>query len=172
MAYTKLDVVPPNLESTLGELLQQQRVADPLQAMLMPELLAAGRLVELDDGIQVWVGCVLHDNPLTPQVDFATVAFALQDGQPWRKSNGQLVCLLFWHGVLPDTVPVLGVAPLRTALSMIALGEPQPQRAIEPPAADGPTETDLIALPYVADRCIRTYIAAAQELAVPLTDVL
>lgn len=136
-------------------------------------VLAAGAAVDLDDGTPVWLSCIHHDRPETPQVDFLTVAIACTpEGVPWVKGNGQHVAVVFWHGMFPDVLAALSVDVARRALLMVALGEPQPQVPITPPAEGGPLERDALQISDCAARSIRSAITAANEIAAPLGDVL
>lgn len=167
MTYKKIESTVP--ADALAQALAQNCVTDPVT----DDLLAAGSAVQLETGAKVWLSCVVHDRPDTPQVDFVTAAIALQaDGQPWLKPNGQLVCSVFWSGLWPDALAALGIDTVRRALLMVALGEPQPQVDIPTPAAGGPTQQDAIPGIAAASHSIRTAITSANELTAPLADVL
>lgn len=169
MSYTKLAVPLAGVADALAQALSQNSVTEPVA----DDLQAAGASVQLETSTKVWVSCVVHDKPETPQIDFLTVAIAFDSaGDPWLKANGQLVCNVFWSGLWPDCLAALGIDTVRKALLMVALGESQPQVSIPTPAEGGPTQQD--AIPGIAaDSCsIRPSIKAALELSAPLADVL
>jgi len=168
MSYTKIAGTVPGLQVALAAVLGQFGVEAPVAG----ELIAAGSRVRLETADDVWVSSIVHDKPDTLQVDLVTVAIALRDGAPWQKANGQYVAVVFWHGLFPDVLASLGVSTARKALMMVALGEPQPQVPIVPPAVDGPTQRDAIELGDTSDRSIRFVITAARELEAGLEDVL
>lgn len=175
MTYTKRSSLVPDIEDALTVTLAQQGLAGDggVAQDVAPSLLSAGVAVDLEDGAGVWVSCIVHDRPETPQVDFLTVAIALDaSGAPWVKGNGQIVAVVFWHGLWPDVLAQLGMGTTRKALMMVALGEPQPQVPVVEPAGGQPTERDAIPLADAAARSIRTAITAAGEIAAPLEDVL
>lgn len=164
--YTKLTSSIVTLQDIESVLLQQG-----VDIGLAQALMDAKAEVQINSGETAFVSCIMSDDPRTPQIDFITVAVAVKDGIAQVKPNGQYVCSVFWHGVMPDSVPVLGVSTIRKSLMMIALNEPQPTRTVI--EADGTTsERPVVDIPYTADRCIKTYIDAAVELSAPLEDVL
>lgn len=170
MSYAKTSLAVTGLDAAVQQALDQNRVTEVSAA----ELALAGALVQLDGtGPLAWVGCVVHDRPETPQIDFLTVALACDgDGTPRAKANGQVVAQVFWSGVWPDQLAALGIDTVRKALMMMALGEPQPQVPIPVPADGGPTEQDALPIATPEAHSIRSEIQAADELAAPLADVL
>lgn len=169
MSYSKLADTIPALADAMALALTQTAV-DPAVA---DGLLAAGSVVELETGDKVWVSCIAHDKPDTPQVDFITVGIACRpDVTPWAKPNGQLVCSVFWHGVWPQALADLGISTVRKALLMVAMGEPQPQVPIPTPAEGGPTQQDALQGLSGVPLSIRSAITAATETTAPLDDVL
>lgn len=168
MTYEKLTTPIPGIETAVASALAQVAISEPVQT----SLLAAGSSVELETGDVVWLACIVYDRPETPQIDLLTVAIACKGGTPWAKANGQIVASVWWSGLWPDQLARLGIDTARKALSMIALGEPQPQVDIPDPAEGGPTQMDAIPLGDASVHSIRTAITAATELAAPLTDVL
>lgn len=168
MSYSKLSETIPGIAEAAAAAMSQAGVSEPV----FDALLAAGSAVLLETGDTVWVSCVVHDRPETPQVDFITVALACKDGAPWAKPNGQFVAQVFWHGLWVEPLATLGIDTVRRALMMIALGEPQPQVPIPSPDPEGPTEQDAIPLSDPTDRSIRKAITAALEIASPVADVL
>jgi len=171
MSYTKLTDPIPGIADAVTQALAQNGVDI---AGIADDLLSAGTAVQLETGDKVWVSCIVHDRPETPQIDFLTVAIACRpDVTPWLKSNGQLVCSVFWSGLWPNNLAALGIDTVRKALQMVALGEPQPQVPIpnpDPPPA--PQAQDAIPGIVEASHSIRTAITTATELTAPLADVL
>lgn len=168
MSYVKLTDPIAGIDAALVSTLAQNAITESVAA----ELLAAGASVQLETGDVVWVSCVVHDRPQTPQLDFITVAIACKDGTPWVKANGQGVSSAWWSGLWPDRLACLGIDTVRRALSMIALGEPQPQADLPDPAEGGPTQQDALPIADASVHSIRTAITAATEIAAPLADVL
>jgi hypothetical protein len=172
MSYTKLDPPPPPDASEALTLALQQNGVDPSIAQTM---LSSAALVQLETGEKVWVSCVADDQPDTPQLDFLTVALALNEAGDaiWLKPNGQPVGRVFWQGIWPEQLATLTIDVVRKACMMLALGEPQPQVDIPNPEEGGPTQQDALPVGDVAGSfSVRTAIAAARELAAPLADVL
>lgn len=174
MTYTKQPGAAPGITAALEATLVQHGLAGEggLAADVAPPLEAAGALVRLETGVDVWVSCVVYDRPETPQVDFLTAAIAYRSGMPWKKPNGQYVASVFWHGLWPDVLAALSIGTTRKALMMVALGEPQAQVAVVNPPAGSPTTRDAIPFSDAAARSIRTAITAANEIAAPTADVL
>lgn len=171
MSYTKLTDPIPGLADAVAQALAQCGVSIDGMA---DALLAAGSAVQLETGDKIWVSCIVHDRADTPQIDFLTLAIACRpDVTPWLKSNGQLVCSVFWSGLWPDNLAALGIDTARKALLMVALGEPQPQVPIPNPDPE-PAPQAQNAIPGIAadSHSIRTAIIAATELTAPLADVL
>ena len=170
MSYTKLTDPIADIVATVASALAQNGVTDPVA----DALLSAGQAVQLETGDKVWVSCVVHDRPETPQVDFITVAIACRpDVTPWVKPNGQLVASVFWSGVWPDVLASLGIDTVRRSLMLVALGEPQPQVPIpNPDPAPAPQTQDAIPGINAASHSIRTAITAGTELSAPVADVL
>lgn len=172
MSYEKRDTLVPDLAAAVTSALEQNGVR--IEG-LADELAAAGAVVQLDgNGPLVWVSCVVHDRPETPQIDLLTVAFACApDGSPRVKPNGQLVAQVFWSSVWPDVLASLGIDTVRKALMMVALGEPQPQVPIpNPEPAPAPQTQDAVPMATPESHSIRSQITTADELAAPLADVL
>lgn len=138
------------------------------------ELVAAGSFVTLDDGSVVWCSSIIHDLPETPQIDFLTLAFQVDGAAARRKANNQVVGIATWRVVFSEHLDAWTVPTIRRACLMIALGESQPQVPIPTPAVDGPTEQDVFVLPDMdkSNGSVRTAIAAADQIAAPLTNVL
>lgn len=168
MSYVKVTTPVPGVASALAAVLSNFGVAEPVESLLQQ----AGTRVRLETGDEVWVSSIVFDKPDTLQVDLITVAIALKDGAPWQKPNGQHVATVFWHGLFPDALAALTVSTARRALMMIALGEPQPQIAYEPPAENGPATHDAIEIPDASARSIRNAILAARQTEDDLADVL
>ena len=171
MSYTKLVDPIPDIATAVTQALAQNSVD---VAGIADALLAAGTAVQLETGDKVWVSCIVHDRAETPQIDFLTVAIACRpDVTPWVKSNGQLVCSVFWSGLWPNNLAALGIDTVRRALMMVALGEPQPQVPIPNPDPEPAPQTQD-AIPGIAEasHSIRTAITTATELTAPLADVL
>jgi hypothetical protein len=172
MSYTKLTDTIPTIAAALAQALAQNNVGID---GIADQLLAAGSVVQLETGDKIWVSCVVHDRPETPQIDFITAVIACQPTTltPWIKANGQLVCSVFWSGVWPDCLATLGIDTVRKALQMVALGEPQPQVAIpNPDPAPAPQTQDAIPGIPADSHSIRLAIIAANQLTAPLTNVL
>ena len=171
MSYTKLIDAIPGIADAVAQAMAQNSVDI---AGIADDLLAAGAAVQPETGDKVWVSCIVHDRPETPQVDLLTVAIACRpDVTPWFKLNGQLVCSVFWSSLWPDNLAALGIDTIRRALQMVALGEPQPQVPIpNPDPAPAPQTQDAIPGIAEASHSIRTAITAATELTAPLADVL
>lgn len=169
MTYAKLPDPIPDLAAAVAVALAQHSVTEPVLA----DLVAAGAMVQLETGDKIWISCVVHDRPETPQIDFITVAIACRpDVTPWQKPNGQHVASVWWHGLWSDNLAGLGIDTVRRALMMIALGEPQPEVPIPNPAPEGPTEQDALPIGSQEVHSIRTAIASATEICSPVADVL
>lgn len=168
MSYTKLTATIPNLSEALTATLAQHRIDAPVHA----DLLAAGVVVKLETGDKVWLSCVVHDKPETPQVDFICVAIAGNGNALWQKPNGQYVSVAFWHPVWTQVLAELSVSTIRKALLLIAIGEAQPQVPIPNPEPGGPTEQGALPIATPSAHSIRTAIMAATEMAAPPADVL
>lgn len=168
MSYTKLTDTP-DVTSALGTLLAQAKIVEPVAA----DLLAAGSVVQLETGRKVWVSCVVHDRPETPQTDLITVAIALEADAPWIKPNGQVVGVAWWCQLWPAVLASLTIDVARKACMMIALGEPQPQVPIpNPEPLPAPQEQDAIKLADTSALCIRTVMLVATEISQLPADVL
>ncbi|MGN6383641.1 MAG: hypothetical protein ACTHMK_13645 [Dyella sp.] len=170
MSYTKNPTDPTGIADALTTALSMNAVDTSFSA----DILAAGSSVTLETGDVVWLSCIVHDRPETPQIDFLTVAIAAKNGAPWIKPNSQPVCSVFWKGVWPENLAALSIDTVRKALLMIAMGEAQPQVPITnpdpPPAAQ---QQDALPVGDVATSwSIRTAIQAATQLDAALTDVL
>lgn len=170
MSYTKNATDPTGISEALSRALTLNSV----DTSFASDLLAAGASVTLETGDVVWVSCVVHDRPETPQIDLLTVAIAAKNGAAWVKANGQPVASVFWKGVWPENLATLTIDTVRKALMMIALGEPQPQVAIpNPDTAPAPQTQDALPVGDVASSwSIRTAIQAATQLDAALVDVL
>ena len=169
MSYTKSPLAVDAAKAVADALAQNSVFI----AGLADELTAAGGVVQLDTGDVVWVSCVVHDRPETPQIDLMTVAVACDAlGMPRYKPNGQVIAQAFWSSLWADNLASLGIDTVRRALMMVALGEPQPQVPIPVPAVDGPTEQDAVPMATPEAHSIRSQISAADQLAAPLADVL
>jgi hypothetical protein len=169
MSYVKLtDTTIPGIAEAVANALAIERITEDVQQALVD----AGSVVQLDDGSVVWLACVLHDKPSTPQIDLITCAIACKDGAPWIKTNGQVVGVAWWSNLWAQELFDRGTDTVRKALQMIALGEPQPQVPIPIPAEGGPTEMDAMPDSQATAHSIRTQIATANEIAAPLNDVL
>ena len=169
MSYTKPSLAV-DAASAVADALAQNSVTI---SGLADELTAAGGVVQLDTGDVIWVSCVVHDRPETPQIDLMTVAIACDaQGVPRYKTNGQVVAQAFWSSLRADNLSSLGVSTVRKALMMVALGEPQPQVPIPNPDPDGPQEQDAVPMATPEAHSIRSQISAADELTAPLADVL
>lgn len=171
MSYTKLDT-SPDVTDGLTALLTQNGVDVP---GIADELISAGSAVTLDTGQTVWCSCVIHDRPETVQIDLLTVALELVDGEPRKKTNGQIAGIATWRGVMQEHLDAWAVSTVRKACLMIALGEAQPQVAIpNPDPAPAPQTQDVFPLPDMeaSNGSIRTAIGLADQLAAPLADVL
>jgi hypothetical protein len=172
MSYTiNTDATVSDLAGDVAALLAQNKV---FIDGIGDELIAAGTLVTLDDNSIVWCSCIIRDLPETPQIDFITIAFQVSNGAARRKTNGQVVGIATWRSVFAEHLDTWTVPTIRRACLMIALGEPQPQVPIPVPVEGGPTEQDLFPLPDMdkANGSIRSAIAAADQIAAPLTNVL
>lgn len=170
MSYTKNSTDPAGIADALSAALTLNGVDTSFAA----DILAAGSSVTLETGDVVWLSCIVHDRPETPQIDFLTVAIAAKAGSAWVKSNGQPVASVFWKGVWPDNLATLTIDTVRKALLMLSLGEPQPQVPIpNPDPAPAPQDQDALPVGDVATSwSIRTAIQAANQLDAALTDVL
>lgn len=170
MSYQKLTLAVPGIAAAVRASLAQDKIFDE---SLADALTAAGAVVQLETGSCVWVSCVVHDRPDTPEIDLAVLSLEVDDaGVPRKKANGNYVSHAFWSNVWPARLAELGVDTVRKALMMVALGEPQPQVPIPSPAENGPTEENAIPLTTPEANSIRSQITAADELAAPLADVL
>ena len=171
MSYQKLTTEVTDIAAAVAAALSQNSVAID---GLAEELADAGTVVQLDGtGPLVWVSCVVHDQPETPQLDMITVAIACNaDSTTRSKQNGQLVAQVFWSSIWPQRLGELGIDTVRKSLMMVALGESQPQIPIPNPTEGGPTEMDAVPMANPGAHSIRLAITAADELAAPLADVL
>lgn len=170
MSYQKSATVV-DAAAAVAAALAQNNVDPPA---LADELTASGGVVLLDDGNIVWVSCVVHDRPETPQIDFLTCALACDaEGVPRTKPNGQQVAQVFWSSIWAERLAALGIDIVRKALMMMALGEPQPQVPIDNPDPEpAPQTQDALPVTTAEAHSIRNEIAAADQLAAPLADVL
>lgn len=170
MSYTKNSTDPTGISDALNAALAMNSVDTSFAA----DVLAAGSSVTLETGDVVWVSCVVHDRPETPQIDLLTVAIAAKNGAAWMKANGQPVSSVFWKGVWPEQLATLTIDTVRKALLMLALGETQPQVAIpNPDPAPAPQTQDALPVGDIASSwSIRTAIKAATQLDAALVDVL
>lgn len=171
MSYSKPSLTITGLADAVAAALAQNSVSI---TGLADELTAAGGVVQLDTGDVIWVSCVVHDRPETPQIDLWTVVIAFNaDGTPRYKSNGQVVAQAFPSSVWPDALASIGIDTVRRALMMVALGEPQPQVAIpNPDPLPAPQTQDAVPMATPEAHSIRSQISAADQLAAPLVDVL
>lgn len=137
-------------------------------------LVAAAATVQLDSGQTVLCSCIPADRPDTPEFDLLTVAVELVDGAYRQRANGNPVCVAWWTSVAPDSLAGITMDTARKACLMIALGEPQPHIPVPNPDENGPTEQDVFQLTHHEALCrsIRTVIAAADQAASALADVL
>ena len=171
MAYTKLDTLP-DVAADVAALLTQNGVDI---VGLADDLVGAGSSVVLDTGQTVWCACVVHDKPETVQIDLIAVALQIVSGAARKKANGQVVGTVRWAGVMQEHLDAWTVSTVRKACLMLALGEPQPQVPIpDPDPAPAPQTQDVFPMPAMAasNSSIRTAIAVADQMAVPLADVL
>ena len=135
----------------------------------------AGSSLTLDDGSTAWVSSTIDAEPATPFVELRVVALGGDaNGNVLKRANAMPVSVHFVHPVDPVLIAKYGIDQVRRALSMVALGEPQPQVPIEPPAEGGPAERDLIQLDasVAATYNIRTALTVAAQVRAPVTDVL
>lgn len=152
MSYEKITLEIPTIADALAAVAPD--AADE------SAMLAASSVVQLETGDIAWVGCVVADNPDTVNIEFATVAIAVNaDGTIRTRPSGQPIAATFMHPVVPEIVVSRGRDAIRKDLILIALGEP-------------PIYPEDWAAMNTADRSIRTYIAAAAQVAAPQTDVL
>jgi hypothetical protein len=152
MSYEKITLTIPTIADAL------EAVAP--EAADQSAMLAAASVVQLETDDIAWVCCAAADNPDTVNIEFATVGIAVNaDGTIRTRPSGQPIAVAFMHPVVPDVVVSRGRDVIRKDLILIALGE----TPIHP--------EDWTAM-NTAERSIRTYIAAAAQVAAPQTDVL
>ncbi|HEX5305755.1 MAG TPA: hypothetical protein VFW82_06710 [Dyella sp.] len=171
MSYQKVTLDVQGLAEAVTDALAQDKITS---AKLAAELTAAGAVVQLETGSRVWVSCVVHDRPDTPEIDLAVLSMEVDEaGAPRKKANGNYVSHAFWSNVWPARLAELGVDTVRKALMMVALGEPQPQVPIPNPDPEpAPQTQDAVPMATPEAHSIRSQITAADELAAPLADVL
>lgn len=171
MSYTK-QTNTPNQAAT--DAINAALAFAKVDASEAASLVAAASTVQLDSGQTVLCSCSPADRPDTPEFDLLTVAVELVDGAYRQRANGNPVCVAWWTSVAPDSLASITMDTARKACLMIALGEPQPQILVPNPDENGPTEQDVFQLTHHEALCrsIRTVIAAADQAASALADVL
>ena len=161
--YTKITLDIPQLEEALAYIASTCEASAATQATMREK----GIVVELDNGLKVWVASEIQDDPLTAQTDIITIAIALNDdGSVKLRASNVPLFRAFWHGVDPGTLVQRTIGSVRRDLMLMALGE-------EPEDSD---EQDEIVRKQTrrrtAERSIRGAMEIVDMVTAPSEDVL